>query len=196
MNTESQKFLLFTARHIIGQRLNIGWKAYKNYESASCNDEELNKVQGTFVTLTIASNLRGCIGQIIPEDSVIETVKDNALSAAFADPRFEPLQDGEFSKMDIEISVLTYPQLIKYKDVNELLGLLQPNIHGVILRKGQRSATFLPQVWEDLPSKEEFLSHLSMKAGLAHDAWRKGDLTIHVYTVEHFEETGLGLKVW
>jgi AmmeMemoRadiSam system protein A len=196
MKIESQKFLLFAARNAIAGRIAPDWKGYKDYKQADYNDEEIRKVQGTFVTLTIGGNLRGCIGQIIPDQPIIDTIRDNALSAAFSDPRFNPMQAGEFSKIDIEISILTYPKPVQYKNIDELLGILEQNVHGVILRKGFRSATFLPQVWEDLPSKEEFLSHLSIKAGLANDAWRKGDLAVQVYTVEHFDESILKLKVW
>jgi AmmeMemoRadiSam system protein A len=196
MKIESQKFLLFTARSSIAKRIAPDWKGYKNYEQVDYDDEEIHKVQGTFVTLTIGGNLRGCIGQIIPDEPIVDTIRDNALSSAFSDPRFNPMQQGEFSKIDIEISILTYPQSVQYKNIGELLDVLEQNVHGVILRKGFHSATFLPQVWEDLPSKEEFLSHLSIKAGLGNDAWRKGDLAVQVYTVEHFNESILKLKVW
>ena len=72
---------------------------------------------------------------------------------------------------------------------------MEPTKHGLIIRSGGRSATFLPQVWEDLPKKEDFLSHLCMKAGLFGDDWNKGQMEVHTYTVEHFDEKELGLKL-
>ena len=144
--------------------------------------------RGTFVTLTINSQLRGCIGHILPEEALIEGIKLNAINAAFRDPRFSPLNKNEFSQIKLEISILTEPKDLVFTDVSELLQKLRPGIDGVIIKQGFNQATFLPQVWEQLPSKEQFLSNLCLKAGLDDDAWMAGELEVSVYQTQVFEE--------
>jgi AmmeMemoRadiSam system protein A len=94
----------------------------------------------------------------------------------------------ELDTVDIEVSVLSEPVPLAYRDAEDLKAKLQPGIDGVIIKKGTASATFLPQVWEQLPQPEPFLSHLCLKAGLPAGRWRKGDLTVLVYQVQYFEE--------
>ncbi|VBB42046.1 Protein Mbar_A1807 [uncultured Desulfatiglans sp.] len=144
--------------------------------------------RGTFVTLTRDGQLRGCIGHIAAQAPLIESVRENALSAAFRDPRFRPLSADEVDRIAIEVSILTEPQLMAYADAAELLAKLRPGVDGLIIKKGYHQATFLPQVWEQLPRKEEFLAHLCLKAGLDAEAWRKGDLEVLTYQVQAFEE--------
>ena len=148
----------------------------------------LNQRRGTFVTLTIDGNLRGCIGHIVPKGSIIEGVRENAINAAFYDPRFRPLSKKEFDKIKIEVSILTNPEPLEYKDAEDLLAKLRPGIDGVIIKKGYHQATFLPQVWEQLPDKEEFLAHLCLKAGLDPDTWKREKLEVLTYQVQAFEE--------
>ena len=90
--------------------------------------------------------------------------------------------------MEIEVSILSEPKPLEYEDGKDLIAKLRVNIDGVILRKGYHSATFLPQVWEQLPKPEDFLSHLCRKAGLAADAWRTSKPEISTYQVEYLEE--------
>ena len=144
--------------------------------------------RGTFVTLTIDHNLRGCIGHIIPQETLLEGVRINAVNAAFRDPRFRPLSREEWEKVRIEVSVLTDPQELPYTDAQDLLKKLRPGVDGVIIKKGYHQATFLPQVWDQLPGKESFLTHLCMKAGLDEDAWKSGKLDVSTYQVQAFEE--------
>jgi AmmeMemoRadiSam system protein A len=144
--------------------------------------------RGTFVTLTVNGTLRGCIGHIIPSESVLEGVKKNALNAAFEDPRFRPLTAEEWDKVRVEVSILSDPRPLVYETPEELLNSLKPGVDGVIIRKGARQSTFLPQVWEQLPDKNEFLTHLCLKAGLDGDAWRKGGLEVFTYEVQAFED--------
>jgi len=184
MNKSEKAYLLYLVRNEIAKRLRIKWQGYKDVKTTA--PAELNQKKGTFVTLTIGDNLRGCIGQITPDETMEETIKENAISAAFHDPRFEPLTEGEFYKIDVEISILSVPQRLDLEKVEQ-------DVHGVIIKCKGRSATFLPQVWEDLPSKDEFFSHLCMKAGLSCDEWKKGTLEVYTYTVEHFNETELKL---
>jgi AmmeMemoRadiSam system protein A len=143
---------------------------------------------GTFVTLKIDHRLRGCIGSLSADASLAAGVRENARNAAFHDPRFSPLTSAELDALQIEVSVLSEPVRLAYTDADDLLSKLNPGIDGVILKKGYASATFLPQVWEQLPQPEAFLSNLCMKAGLSADRWRQGDLTVLVYQVQYFEE--------
>ena len=144
---------------------------------------------GTFVTLKRGGQLRGCIGSLEGRDTLVEGVRGNAVNAAFRDPRFRPLEKRELDTISIEVSVLTQPQPLEYKDGQDLAAKLRPGIDGVIIRKGHASATFLPQVWEQLPDPNEFLSHLCMKAGLSAQAWREGRLSVEIYHVQYFEES-------
>lgn len=144
--------------------------------------------RGTFVTLTMNGGLRGCIGHIIPSESIWEGVKKNALNAAFEDPRFRPLTAEELERVRVEVSILSDPRPLPYETPEDLLNKLKPGVDGVIIRKGMRQSTFLPQVWEQLPDKNEFLTHLCLKAGLDGDAWRKEPLEVFTYKVQAFEE--------
>lgn len=155
---------------------------------ASLRDKDLEKKQGVFVTLKLNHELRGCIGNLSASESIVSGVRRNALNAAFHDPRFQPLTRKELDTTDIEISVLSEPQALAYEDAADLVTRLRPHVDGVILKKGHASATFLPQVWEQLPAPESFLSHLCLKAGLASDEWKTSRLTILTYQVQYFEE--------
>ena len=143
---------------------------------------------GTFVTLKIKGQLRGCIGNLTSNDSLISGVRRNAINAAFHDPRFAPLRASELDRVEIEISILTEPKPMNYRDAADLLSKLRSGVDGVTVRLGHASATFLPQVWEQLPQPQDFLAHLCMKAGLAADAWKMSRIEISTYQVQYFEE--------
>lgn len=117
----------------------------------------------TFVTLTLNSQLRGCIGSLQAYRPLLDDLILNANAAAFEDPRFYELTLDEFKKVKIEISILSTPVEVIYTDIEDLKTKIKPNIHGVILQKDGRRSTFLPQVWEQLPTFEEFFSHLCYK---------------------------------
>jgi len=155
---------------------------------AQLADPALQTPSGTFVTLKIDNQLRGCIGSLAATAPIVEGVRENALNAALHDPRFPPLKKKELDTVQIEVSVLTEPVALEYSDADDLVAKLKPGVDGVIIKRGYASATFLPQVWEQLPRTESFLSHLCMKAGLPADQWREGDLTVMVYGVQYFEE--------
>jgi AmmeMemoRadiSam system protein A len=144
--------------------------------------------RGTFVTLTINDNLRGCIGHIIPQETLLEGIKENAINAAFKDPRFNPLSKKEWDNVKIEISILTDPKPLEYTDGDDLLKKIRPNIDGVIIKKGYYQATFLPQVWDPISDKKEFFTHLCLKAGMDGNEWKKGKLEVYTYQVQAFEE--------
>jgi AmmeMemoRadiSam system protein A len=156
---------------------------------AALTAEIFQAQRGTFVTLTKGGDLRGCIGHLTPVASVRESVRQNAVSAGFHDPRFTALTTAELPEVAIEISILTQPQPLAYKDGKDLIRRLCPGVDGVIL-SSQRgaSATFLPQVWQQLPDAERFLSQLCLKAGLPAKSWQGGDLEVSIYQVQRFEE--------
>ncbi|MDD2896086.1 MAG: AmmeMemoRadiSam system protein A [Aliarcobacter sp.] len=117
----------------------------------------------TFVTLTLNNQLRGCIGTLQAYRPLLDDLISNAFAAAFEDPRFYELTLDEFKKVNIEISILSTPIEVIYADIEDLKSKIKPNFHGVILQKDGRRSTFLPQVWEQLPTFEEFFSHLCYK---------------------------------
>ena len=185
LNEEQGQILLKLARQTIEEKLE---KRSIKVDPDSLMDSALKEKRGTFVTLTINNQLRGCIGNLDATYSILDGIERNAINAAFHDPRFPPLKDDELNRVDIEVSILTEPQPLEYQDSKDLLSKLRVNVDGVILRKGSASATFLPQVWEQLPQSEKFLSHLCTKAGLPSDEWKKGNLDILTYQVQCFEE--------
>jgi len=151
-------------------------------------DPALQVQCGTFVTLKSGSQLRGCIGSLAGREPLVDGVRTNALNAAFHDPRFRPLTAKELDQVSIEVSVLTTPQPLDYADAQDLVAKLRPHVDGVTIRKGFTGATFLPQVWDQLTDARTFLSHLCLKAGLAADTWRQGELEVETYQVQYFEE--------
>lgn len=150
--------------------------------------------RGTFVTLTENGSLRGCIGTIYPVRPLILDVVENSINAAFKDPRFYPVEEEELPHIDIEISILSLPEKISFKNYEELFSKIKPLKHGVIIRKGFYQATFLPQVWEELKTHEEFFTHLCLKAGLDGNCYKDPRLEVEVYTVEAFSEKEMGLR--
>ena len=122
-----------------------------------------------FVTLMHAGRLRGCIGTLEAHRALGEDVKANAVAAAFRDPRFKPLDKREFDHLNVEVSVLSAIETIVFRDEDDALAQLHPEIDGVIFEYGHHRSTFLPQVWEDLRDPEQFVSQLKLKAGLSAD---------------------------
>lgn len=127
---------------------------------------ELSKPKATFVTLTLEGRLRGCIGSLRAHRPFLEDLIHNAKAAAFDDPRFYPLSPEEFLHVKIEVSLLEEPKPLQYENVEDLKSKICVGEDGVILQKNGRKATFLPQVWEQLPAFEHFFAQLCQKAGL------------------------------
>ena len=152
------------------------------------DDPALQTVCGTFVTLKLKGELRGCIGNLSAQEPLTDSVRHNAVNAAIHDPRFSPLTAEELARVRIEVSVLTAPRPLQYHGKEELLDRIRPGVDGVTLRKGCCCATFLPQVWEKLPDPADFLDNLCYKMGAAPDLWRKKHLDVLVYQVEEFHE--------
>ncbi len=140
--------------------------------------KEYSKKGASFVTLTKNGELRGCIGSLEAFQALWKDVIENAINAGFRDFRFHPLTNEEFSQIKIEVSVLSEPKKIAAEKIN--------NTMGIILKHGMNTSTFLPQVWEELPDKTDFLEHLSMKAGLDKNAWKDSELWY--YNVEKQKE--------
>lgn len=134
-----------------------------------CYPAVFEEAGAAFVTLTINGELRGCVGSIIPHRNLLKDLRENAHSAAFKDPRFEPLTREEFPYIDIEVSLLSYPERIIFSTEEELINKITPYQDGIIIRDGEYQSVYLPDVWEDLPDKREFLKSLKQKAKLEED---------------------------
>ncbi|MCJ7432775.1 MAG: AmmeMemoRadiSam system protein A [Anaerolineales bacterium] len=147
------------------------------------------KEQGaSFVTLTVRGELRGCIGALEPYQPLADDVREHAIAAALQDPRFPPVAPNGLSGISIEISRLSVPYPLEYSTAEDLIQKLRPHIDGVILRDGMRRATFLPQVWEKIPTPAKFLDNLCYKMGAAPDTWKRKHLEALVYQVDEFHE--------
>lgn len=142
----------------------------------------------SFVTLTVRGQLRGCIGSLEPYQPLAEDVREHAVAAALHDPRFPPVEEAELNGIRIEVSRLTDPIPLDYKNADDLLSKLCPHVDGIILRDGFHRATFLPQVWEKIPDRADFLDNLCYKMGEKPDAWRRKHLDVLTYRVEEFHE--------
>lgn len=145
----------------------------------------------SFVTLTEHGDLRGCIGTLEAYRPLGEDVAAHAVDAALRDPRFLPVTAGEYPQLDVEVSVLSEPEPMRAVTRNELERELRPGQDGLILADatGWHRATFLPQVWEQLPRPHEFVGHLLAKAGLpAGMDWRNGEMIAERYHVTAFTD--------
>jgi AmmeMemoRadiSam system protein A len=189
LNEAQGQLLVKLARYTLMKRLGqqIPQTKFDSLNTA-LTDSCFQRTCGVFVTLTVNGQLRGCIGNLTSNESLVSGVRRNAINAAFHDPRFASLSASELDQIEIEISILSEPQPLIYRDGDDLLNKLRPNIDGVIIRKEVASATFLPQVWEQLPRPQDFLTHLCMKAGLASDSWQNSKLEVSSYQVQYFEE--------
>jgi hypothetical protein len=184
---KERKVLLDLAR---GMLTRVATNAGAAGPGVNTNDlsPKLSESKGCFVTLTEKGELRGCIGYILPQEALYQAVVDNARNAATRDPRFQPVRPDEVNKIKIEISVLTKPQPLSFKSPEDLLKQLEPGEDGVVLRIGPREATYLPQVWEQVPDKTQFLNSLAQKAGRAPGDWRGTNVSVSIYHAEAFGE--------
>jgi len=174
--------LLQLARRAIAARLGLA------APTAAVDAPELAKMGATFVTLTQHGDLRGCIGSLEAWRPLLEDVQENAVAAAFHDPRFPPLSAEEWPITRVEVSLLTPSEPIQFVDEADALAQLRPGIDGVIFNVGRRRATFLPQVWEQLPEPAEFMARLKQKAGLSADYWGP-DVQLARYGVRKWKES-------
>ena len=177
LTEEEKRTLLETARNAIACRL--------SGSPGECPEASgaLSTPCGAFVTLREHGKLRGCIGYITSERSLLETVHDVAISSAFEDPRFPPLRSMELERVRIEISVLS--PFRKITDTKEI----EVGIHGIMIRRGGRSGLLLPQVaTEQGWDRDTFLTHTCYKAGLPEDAWKSPDARIEIFSALVFGE--------
>ena len=124
-----------------------------------------------FVTLTRRGELRGCIGSLQPTCPLAQAVANSAFGAAFRDRRFGKLQPVDLDQIQIEISVLSAMESIEVDSKQTLLDILQPGVDGLLMEDRGYRSTFLPRVWEKIPSSQAFLEQLIIKAGLPAGHW-------------------------
>ncbi len=177
---ENKKYkeLLKISREAIESKF-YGKEVYVNEEIK----KKFSKKQSCFVTLTEDRMLRGCIGSLYANQELWKDVVENSVHAAFHDYRFIPVSEKEMDKIKIEVSVLSVPEKL---GIGEKVFDKIDNKMGIILEKSGSSSTFLPQVWEQIPNKKQFLEQLSLKAGLDKDDWKQAKLSF--YRVNKVEE--------
>lgn len=154
------EYILNLCRDVISSKLD---KVNITIKRAPVFDE----LGACFVTLKKHGNLRGCIGSIIAHKTLINDLMDNAQNSAFFDPRFEPVKKDEVDDLTIDVSILSDPKPMTFKDEADLLDQIVPYKDGIIIQDGRYKAVYLPSVWEELPEKEIFLKSLKMKAGMS-----------------------------
>lgn len=147
----------------------------------------LTEPGASFVTLTRQGELRGCIGTLEAHRPLGVDVRENAVAAAFRDPRFTPLTVAEFEEIRVEVSLLSPSEALVVESEADALAALRPNVDGVVFEYGHYRSTFLPQVWAQLPEPAEFMAHLKRKAGLAADFWAD-QVRLSRYTVSKWKE--------
>ena len=138
------------------------------------------------MTLHLSGGLRGCIGSLEPRGTLYAEVISCARAAATRDPRFDPVLPEELAGIDFEVSVLSPLEPLPVRDEGEAVARLRPGVDGLVLMAGGRSATFIPAMWEQLPSPVEFLRQLRRKAGLP-EAWTPGTRLQRFTAERHLE---------
>jgi len=179
LSATERKTLLDAARQSVasglaGTRLKIELQAYP---------AALRAPRATFVTLHVRGELRGCIGSLEPRRPLIEDVVDNAYAAAFHDTRFPALTAADLDQLSVHLSLLSPLTPLRFESEDDLLRQLRPGVDGLILAEHHHRGTFLPAVWESLPTPREFLRRLKEKAGLPPDYW-SDTIAVERYTVE------------
>lgn len=178
LSDQEKEFLIQLARDTISTFLTTGSKKKQKYFS-----ENLKSPAGVFVTLHEKGELRGCIGYVEGIKPLQDAVADNAISAAFSDPRFMPVGVDEVEQLDIEISVLTPLELVGNTEDIEI------GRDGLFLKHGYNQGLLLPQVaTEQKWDREKFLQHTCMKAGLPTNAWKDEDIEIYKFSAIIFGE--------
>ncbi len=180
--TELGSALLVTARRALAS-------AFARVAAPAASHAALQEPGATFVTLRQWGELRGCIGTLEARRTLRQDVEQNALAAAFHDPRFTPLASAEFEITRIEVSLLSAPVPMPIAGEQDLLARLRPGVDGVVLSWRDRRGTFLPQVWETLPEPRDFVAELKRKAGITLPGW-DDEIRVARYTVDKFEEEG------
>lgn len=149
--------------------------------------QPLRPTRASFVTLELEGQLRGCIGALEACQPLVADVAQHAWAAAFRDPRFRPLEQAEYPRLELHLSILSPSEPLRFDSEATLLAQLRPGVDGLILSLGHHQGTFLPAVWEQVPNPKTFLNHLKLKAGLAADFWSE-QIRVERYTTESFGE--------
>ncbi len=178
--TDRGKTLVHLARAAIGKEF-----GFKSHELPRL--DWLEEPGATFVTLMLHDQLRGCIGSLEATRPLLADVRENAVAAAFRDPRFPPLTKEEFADVSIEVSLLSQPEQLQFANEEDALSQLYPGRDGVVLQFGRHRATYLPQVWAQLPTPRAFIGQLKEKAGLPRDFW-SNEMRLARYTVQNWSE--------
>jgi len=167
----------------------LGLSSSFNVDSMLQKYPELKKNGAAFVTLTTGEDdrLRGCIGSLSAYQPLYKDIIANAQSAALRDPRFKPLTLDELNKIKIEVSILSEPKKLEYSSIEDLKKKIRPGVDGVVLKYDGHRATYLPQVWEQLPEFDEFFSTLCLKAGLSGNCLEKHP-EIETYQATKYKE--------
>jgi AmmeMemoRadiSam system protein A len=173
--------LLRIARASLAEALGFGSAPDDGPEGYS-GEPWLREPGATFVTLRRRGELRGCVGSIQAYRPLFEDVWRNARASAFHDTRFPPVEPGELAEIGIEMSLLSPPEPLPCASEAAALRLLRPGVDGVIFECGEHRGTFLPQVWEQLPARRDFLDRLRHKAGLRPGYWSP-EVRLSRYTV-------------
>jgi AmmeMemoRadiSam system protein A len=181
MESNSGNTLLSIARATISQALG------STMETPTNNAPWLQQHGASFVTLKLRQQLRGCIGTLVAHRPLGDDVKNNALAAAFRDPRFTPLVASELHTVRIEVSVLSDASAMEFVDEQDVYRKLNPHVDGVVFEYKEHRSTFLPQVWESLPDPRVFIAHLKQKAGVPVEFW-SNDVKLSLYTVSKWQE--------
>jgi AmmeMemoRadiSam system protein A len=183
LSDEDKRFLLRLARDSMA-----AFAAGDVFKDPADVPGSTRKVQGAFVSLHKAGQLRGCIGYVEGIKPLWQAVRDLAVEASAHDPRFAPVRPREVEEVDVEISVLTPLERIKGP------GDVEVGAHGLLIRSAGRSGLLLPQVatqhaWD----AEKFLEQTCWKAGLPLDEWRHARAELYRFGAEVFDEKALGL---
>ena len=181
-NEQEKQYILNLARRSI--EYGFDNKEFLVITESELVSEQLLQERSCFVTLELNNNLRGCIGHIESTQALYLDVIENAFNSAFNDPRFNQLIKEEFNRVEIEVSVLSKPAQIEFTDWQSMLEKIDIGQDGLIIKLNGYSTTYLPQVWQQFSSKEEFLSSLCLKAGLEPEDWKKEGIEVFKYQVE------------
>jgi len=184
LTKDDKRVMLIIARRAVENNLGIG----EPIKIDTFNFPILKERCGAFVTLTKNRQLRGCIGYILSNDFLYETIHDAAIQASSRDPRFSPVKKNELKDIKLEISLLSVPfKMNSYDDI--IVGT-----HGLIVSENGRRGLLLPQVpIEHNMDKDEYLSSLCLKAGLSPNLWKEKVLNIEMFTATVFNEEELGI---
>ncbi|MFQ5631207.1 MAG: AmmeMemoRadiSam system protein A [bacterium] len=178
LSKDEQEYLLEFARKTIEAKLR--GEAPPTYDDKF---PRLKEERGAFVTLNKDKNLRGCIGLITGIKPLYQTIQEVAEAAAFQDPRFPPLTEDELPETTLEISVLS--PLRKISNIKKI----KVRKHGLFIKLGNDQGLLLPQVAANNKwSRQTFLEHTCLKAGLPKDAWKDPAAEIMIFGAQVFEE--------